>query len=272
MQVRAVPTEMAARRARLFGIAIACIGAAMMIGIATAFPTPFLPVGLRHYACVQGNLVTSQFNYTPVSLVESPYGGNGTLHLTTHVESWGGLTGNGSVWGDFIIMNWSLYSVNRILMPGPGTNPSCPAYTAVSRLGIPSGGDVTEVGAPFIGPGNTTDAGLPQQVVIGGGVTRLWTSNLEYRYVTDNAGNLTTCGGAGVWRNFSSNDLRFEAGFSTTFNVKSFQESSATLFGPLTDRYSYRFPANFGTWAIDNLSAPGGPGGGWAFDYLGPCT
>jgi hypothetical protein len=31
--------------------------------------------------------------------------------------------------------------------------------------------------------------------------------------------------------------------------------------------YTYHFPANGGIWLIDNLSAPGGPGGGWAFSY-----
>lgn len=34
--------------------------------------------------------------------------------------------------------------------------------------------------------------------------------------------------------------------------------------------YTYTFPANGGVWAVDNLSAPGGPGGGWAFSYS-PC-
>jgi hypothetical protein len=39
---------------------------------------------------------------------------------------------------------------------------------------------------------------------------------------------------------------------------------------PVTESYHYTFPANFGIWEVDNLSAPGGPGGGWAFSYE-PC-
>jgi len=39
---------------------------------------------------------------------------------------------------------------------------------------------------------------------------------------------------------------------------------------PFTEQYHYSFPANFGTWQVDNLSAPGGSGGGWAFSYS-PC-
>ena len=34
--------------------------------------------------------------------------------------------------------------------------------------------------------------------------------------------------------------------------------------------YVYNFPGHLGTWQVDNLSMPGGPGGGWAFSYS-PC-
>jgi hypothetical protein len=34
--------------------------------------------------------------------------------------------------------------------------------------------------------------------------------------------------------------------------------------------FHYSFPADFGMWQVDNLSSPGGPGGGWAFSYA-PC-
>ncbi|MGC2034334.1 MAG: hypothetical protein WA761_02675 [Thermoplasmata archaeon] len=49
------------------------------------------------------------------------------------------------------------------------------------------------------------------------------------------------------------------------------QNFSVPYVLPFTEQYTYTFPANFGTWQVDNLSAPGGPGGGWAFSYS-PCS
>jgi hypothetical protein len=46
---------------------------------------------------------------------------------------------------------------------------------------------------------------------------------------------------------------------------------TAPMVLPFVESYDYFFPANFGSWQIDNLSAPGGPGGGWAFSYS-PCS
>jgi hypothetical protein len=38
----------------------------------------------------------------------------------------------------------------------------------------------------------------------------------------------------------------------------------------VTADFEYTFPSDSGVWGVDNLSAPGGPGGGWAFSYT-PC-
>jgi hypothetical protein len=47
------------------------------------------------------------------------------------------------------------------------------------------------------------------------------------------------------------------------------QVATATL--QVLTNYTYTFPGGAGSWAIDELSAPGGPGGGWSFAYLGGC-
>jgi hypothetical protein len=45
--------------------------------------------------------------------------------------------------------------------------------------------------------------------------------------------------------------------------------ASATIVG--TFNYTYSFPANFGTWSIDDLNTgASAPGGGWAFSFA-PC-
>jgi hypothetical protein len=48
---------------------------------------------------------------------------------------------------------------------------------------------------------------------------------------------------------------------------------NVSFLAPITNAsFHYWFPANFGSWAIDDLEAAAGPGGGLAFSYLGPCS
>jgi len=58
-----------------------------------------------------------------------------------------------------------------------------------------------------------------------------------------------------------------------TFNETVYSDSGPEApYGSYTATWSYWFPPDFGTWQIDNLSAPGGPGGGWAFNFVGHCS
>jgi hypothetical protein len=85
-------------------------------------------------------------------------------------------------------------------------------------------------------------------------------------FTASNSPNLTTCDHAGATRNVTSYGLPLDIPVS----IGGVHLVIPYVF-PFTDTFQYSFPIN-GTWAVDNLSEPGGPGGGWAFDYLGPCV
>ena len=143
---------------------------------------------------------------------------------------------------------------------GPGANAPC---SGPYQMGLfangPRFGDI-----PLMGPGNFSDKSEPTSL-------GPWNSNitLQNGFAQPNAANVTTCGGS----------ARSVPGVTSTFLTQwvSFIEGGQThtvaLPVPLIESvYHYLFPANFGTWQVDNLSAPGGPGGGWAFNFVAPCA
>ncbi len=77
-----------------------------------------------------------------------------------------------------------------------------------------------------------------------------------------NSPPIDTCGGAGVDRVVTSSYLRLSFGVSV-----SGLNFTLPFTLPFVQTFAYAFPADFGVWQIDNLSAQNGPGGGWAFSY-----
>jgi hypothetical protein len=76
---------------------------------------------------------------------------------------------------------------------------------------------------------------------------------------------ISTCGVGEVVRSVRSNHVDLRLFFQLN-------GTSRRLLVPFetSTNYTYFFPANTGIWKVDNLSAPGGPGGGWAFSFT-PC-
>lgn len=152
----------------------------------------------------------------------------------------------------------TVFSANNQTVLGPGTNARCsgPYQVALFAHGAEYG-DIS-----LAGP-NVSDRNEP--TILGP-----WNSNLSFQngFAQPNTANVTTCDATatsapGVISKFLTLWVTFsETGHSHTVSFRT----------PLVETvYHYWFPANFGTWQIDNLSAPGGPGGGWAFSYS-PCS
>jgi hypothetical protein len=251
---------------RSIQIVITAVVVGIVVGATIVFAS--LPKSMTNQACQPGAVVAIVTDAaTPETLLNSPfeanrsdwstgstYQGNGT-YATDY--AW-----NGSVWGSFLFANWTI----RV---GQGLSTGAVACTQLffASEGVPySGGTVplgnvsgyvNDSGEPGFWQINDSSSGGP---VSGGPI---YYQNGFYRETTQ----ISTCGLATVSRTAVSN--QFVVGVPFTYQGES-HVVNATLFEQTS--YHYEFPANDGTWAIDNLSAPGGPGGGWAFSYLGPCT
>ena len=249
-----------------------------MVGVAT-----LAPYFEGHYICVKGEQVASQFNYTTYFLLNSPFGGwgNGTYDAADLFGTGGsGHQFNGSAGSVFAGGGWNLSKVNRVHVYGWGASASCPAYEAnagtVSTPGLPF---ASCAGCPVLGNGTRSDVGEPSQLAYNAtvGATVYRSVIFNNSFTIDNRGTVSTCGGPGQNLSMSTHNVTFQIPFATADGTITLTESLYTPSwgsapdGSYTAQYWYWFPGNFGSWAIDNLSAPGGPGGGWAFDFLGPC-
>jgi len=109
------------------------------------------------------------------------------------------------------------------------------------------------------------DAGVPTWVNFTGFQGKPASPVFIDNFAVANRGNVSTCGTS------AQNLLTFATSVAVRipFSVGN-QNYTLAYTIPFLLSYHYLFPGNFGTWQIDNLSAPGGPGGGWAFSYS-PC-
>jgi len=143
-----------------------------------------------------------------------------------------------------------------VLGPGPNKPCSLPFAVVLHPIGNPS------TGITILGPGNYSDQSEPNVLFPG------QSNSIEFSngFTDANAPSISTCGAPAreiplvsshlsLWVLFSSNGVNRTVEFTV----------------PVVTDFSYWLPADFGTWQIDNLSAPGGPGGGWAFSYTS-CT
>ncbi len=212
----------------------------------------------------------------PAILVNSPFRGvaNGTGILAasfpggpgypTHGGDYGIGGPNGTANGAFFAVNLSIRNLANVSEWGPGQNAPCSLPLAVLPEPPPRG---TSTGLTIPVPSNLTDQGEATTVNLSGlfiGSQNVPSWNNAFTW--SNSPNVSTCGRAGETLNVSSYGLH--VGFPVTLGGIHW---IVPFVLPFKETYRYSFPSN-GTWAIDNLSEPGGPGGGWAFDYLGPCV
>lgn len=222
-----------------------------------------------HYAC-QRNAGSSDHLYAwvPALLINSPYGGeafgNGTVPkgplspLTSTVYELGQANGSATWAGFRTEINLSNQENQTELGFGQGVRCSAPFAVSIQYLG----GIV--LGGPLLGSGNMSDVQEPTSL-------GYWTNpgdvNLTIMngFVSSNRPSVSTCDKSEA-QNYTASQS-FLVRLPATLDGKL---HDLTYSLPIVETFHYIFPGDFGTWQVDNLSAPGGPGGGWAFSYS-PC-
>jgi hypothetical protein len=266
-------------RRRKVSVATAIVACAVVAGL-------FLPTAIAgwapvlHWTCHPGNEAGELANYyIPAALVNSPYGGSGWGNGTIPVGSplapgraSPGVTaiafGTGSLNGEtesaFFSLNVSFDRLSNDKKWGPGPNARCSQPFGV---GFAAPSIYAEVGGWIQGPNNTTDLNEPRYAILYEGTPDASRSLLfNNSYTASNAPQVDTCG------NPSRSLPLVTVGRLQVWIPVTIEGTSYTIPYELSieQTFHYVFPANFGVWQVDNLSAPGGPGGGWAFSYS-PC-
>ena len=245
------------------------------VAVVTAVFLPTILGGwapVLHYTCVDGKLVVGDlFVWLPAILINSPYGGrglgvatlpNGTQWGPFNLYSVGAANGSAN-WGGFGAYVNITQLVNQTVW-GPGPNVRCgEGYTVSARYegGIYLGGGLLP---------NGSQSDLQEPTLLGFTPHPLGQANVsvDNAFHSANAPDVSTCSGSSL-----APPAVHSAGFVIRVPVTPNQVGPLAEYSlPFVGLFHYWFPANFGTWQVDNLSAPGGPGGGWAFNYLGPCV
>lgn len=260
-------------RRQTASVVIAIVAFAAVAGL--LLPTALGGWGpVLHWACVRGGPMAFTTVWAPAILVNAPYGGSasGNATIPAGVIANGTLFGiadgtdasNGSFAGVFFHLRAQLFPQTSELEWGPGRNDRC---TDSEGVGLATDFNGTQVYSGILGgTGNWSDAAEPHEFDIhpGPGVyaETVYSSNA---FRGANSKPVSTCGGA-------AQSLPAVARGPTVLMSFLDQNRVTTIaFSvPFPEVFHYYFPANSGTWQVDNLSAPGGPGGGWAFSYS-PC-
>jgi hypothetical protein len=264
------------RRFIVLGATIACVVA---VGLTATSYVGYWGA-YAHWSCKYQNMVGEGVAFVPAVLVNSPFGGNVTGKGTIPASFPGSLgypnlssyqtsfAVNGTASGTFNSVNVSILQGKSELVLGPGTNSRCSQSFLVVLSQPPYLG--TYAGWPLSTPSNLSDRGevsffYPPST----GVYKSLPVYFDNSFVGANENDISTCNTSARWVTLpaNSNSLAISIGFSLGG-----QNLAAPLILPFVESFHYWFPANFGTWQVDNLSAPGGPGGGWAFNYVGPCS
>jgi hypothetical protein len=228
---------------------------------------------LAHQSCVSSGIVSSQFVWLPTILVNSPYGGSASGNASFppgFIRGWpfsgNGMSGpsNGSVGGAFLHVEINVTEDHNETVWGPGANDHCGQNFAMASSISFNGSSVYS--GVLGNRGNSSDVDEPHGYNFTFPSTPSdSTPYFDNGFTQSNEVGVTTCGTGP-----ESLPMR-SPGFTVwlTFAVHG-ELTVAPYTLPFPQVYHYYFPGDFGTWQVDNLSAPGGPGGGWAFSYS-PC-
>lgn len=246
----------------------------------------FLPTVLASWApvirieCVATEVVANQTGWLPLAIANSPYEGNTSEKSIVPKGLYGpppdnppgvvGSVNNGTIGGGLWQVNFTVFALSNSLTWGFGSNRRCSQSFEIQIESVVPGrlftGDFFEwAWGPQFGPNATSDAGEPTQFNLSlvEGQSTVYFDNGFYQ---PNTPSISTCGTGDQHRSAISNYLDVW----TPFVYKGHLVTQRVVL-PFTQEFQYSFPANSGTWQIDNLSAPSGPGGGWAFSYS-PCS
>ncbi|MGP8077824.1 MAG: hypothetical protein ACLQC7_05470 [Thermoplasmata archaeon] len=230
--------------------------------------TPF-----EHTVCGREALLSHEDRrYIPAFFLNSPYGGRafGLSQIPWPIQPGvtigvGGPTSNGTVITDFVGgVNVSLYQLQNFTNLGLGINEPCRAYYGV-ELQLPHLNRSIETWIPTAS--NLTDAGeVDNFSILSTPDNQSTVAFFNNSFSVWNADSVSTCGGVAQTIPVKSSSLTIGIPFTVGGRTL-----TIPYILPFAQNFTYRFPANFGSWEVGNLSEPGGPGGGWAFNFLGGC-
>lgn len=274
--VRKVPNLLRRRHVFLGGTIALIVAAGVLL-------SPFL-VGwglVFHSTCENETLVSHATDArVPDVLVNSPFGGNasgaglmpgdfpgawnGPPPSDNFRFGWGARSSNGTSFGAFFEVNLSFYRDGNVSVLGPGSNAPCVDSFQVE---FNSPYQYGNFGAQITKLSNLSDENEANYATFPEGPnltiqSPAWFNN---SFFAANSASISTCGGALVSTTVHASGLSIKL----KFDVAGQTHWLPTVL-PFWEQFTYQFPANFGTWQVDNLSASGGPGGGWAFSYS-PC-
>jgi hypothetical protein len=224
---------------------------------------------LSYTVCGRGGTVGTTLFWTPYSLANAPYLGSSSyaakftifvLDGISTVTLSDGQVANGNLSaGFFVTENWTLFWMTNDSKLGPGTNQPCTSAYGADQA--PTNFTSSVDGFVLQGPGNTSNVNEPTTysqppdkhalAVFGNG------------FVSANSQPISTCGASAKELNFSSSS------FDVSLTVQG-PKGSVTAVASVDSQqnFTYYFPANAGTWLVDDLqSNPGITGPGLAFEW-----
>lgn len=252
------------RRALVWGTTAGCVVALILV-------LPPLFAGwapVLHRTCKTGTIAADEPFWIPAILVNAPYEGNVSGNASippgfiVDGQGFGSTDGmpasNGSVGGVFFHVWLALFSLVNTTVWGPGSNVACSHPFSMTATTDFNG---SQVYSGILGnQGNLSDSAEPHSYNLTappGGSTVYFDNG----FVSANTQDISTCGGPA--KSVPVNSPEFTVWVPFAIGNRT---AIVPYEIPFDQMFHYRFPSN-GTWAIDNLSAPGGPGGGWAFSY-----
>jgi hypothetical protein len=262
-QPRATPKWSRRRKASVVTAVVACaVVAGLFLPTAVAGWAPVV-----HWTCqTTTQVMEGQPAQIPAQLLNAPFGGEvfGNVSARDGVFTYGsgsggmflgsGDTDGGVDWNGYDA-NVSVFADQNRTVWGPGPNVRCTGPFKVELQ--PDRAVFT--GITLINPGNYSDQQVPDVLFPGFSNVISFSDGFERA----NSANVSTCGKQAIAYPVESTHLTLWAHFSWNGENRT-AEFNVPILGM---EYRYLFPANFGIWQVDNLSAPGGPGGGWAFSY-----
>jgi hypothetical protein len=253
------------RKRRWTVVAILLLTVAILVLFLPTIVAPWAPV--LHSSCERGIVAFNGEFYIPVLLLNSPYAGHAWGNVTFpdgflpgNVNRFGTQDSNGGAAWDGFEAGLQVSNLENVTLWGAGSNSPC-SHEFETTL-APTGND--SLGIPIIGPGNVSDSNEPVVLSLG----QLSTVFFSNGFNVANSAKVSTCGASSESIPMVTSSY---LSLSASFEWAGQNQSVEFTLPILQSVFHYAFPANYGTWQVDNLSAPGGPGGGWAFSYS-PCA
>jgi hypothetical protein len=270
----ATQDSQAARSVRRGGRAPRWSSTVVGVAIGLGFAISVLGSGgsgfFSHTICRTGESVGGGTFWTAYSLTNAPYHGTGYYRAEfglfellgfTEVNARGDVSNGNLSTGYFETQRWTLYVQSNDTVNGPGLDRPCASrYSASPSTPAP---DISAQGLPLQGPGNTSNAGEPTTFNDSDSIPSVVFSN---GFVSTNHAPVTTCGKTATELNFTSDSFDVSITINGTTGSTSAIVSIASV-----ENFTYDFPANGGTWLVDDLQLnPGLRGPGLAFSWQ-PC-